>query len=65
MLYMYLTLTLSVISVSKGGIGLNNTQYGRMGQNLGRHDMGVGIYLGAHQVMLCITSRVLVKYLIF
>jgi len=37
------------VPVELGGIGLNNTQYGRMGQNLGRHDMGVGIYLGAHQ----------------
>ena len=33
-----------------GGIGLNNTMYGRMAQVLGTYDMGVGIYLGAHQV---------------
>ena len=38
------------IRVSKGGIGLNNTQYGRMAEILGAHDMGVGITLGAHQV---------------
>ncbi|GIY36352.1 very long-chain specific acyl-CoA dehydrogenase, mitochondrial [Caerostris darwini] len=32
-----------------GGLGLNNTQYGRMVELVGRHDLGVGITLGAHQ----------------
>ncbi|GFY75990.1 very long-chain specific acyl-CoA dehydrogenase, mitochondrial [Trichonephila inaurata madagascariensis] len=32
-----------------GGVGLNNTQYGRMVELVGRHDLGVGITLGAHQ----------------
>ena len=33
-----------------GGIGMNNTKYARMAQNTGWHDMGLGIYMGAHQV---------------
>lgn len=32
-----------------GGIGANNTQYARMGEIVGAHDLGVGICLGAHQ----------------
>jgi len=32
-----------------GGVGLNNTQYGRMAQNIGKYDLGLGIYIGAHQ----------------
>ncbi|KAF8770359.1 Very long-chain specific acyl-CoA like protein [Argiope bruennichi] len=32
-----------------GGLGMNNTQYGRMVELVGRHDLGVGITLGAHQ----------------
>lgn len=32
-----------------GGLGMNNTQYGRMVELVGRHDLGVGIVLGAHQ----------------
>uniref|UniRef100_A0A2L2Y0C1 Very long-chain specific acyl-CoA dehydrogenase, mitochondrial n=1 Tax=Parasteatoda tepidariorum TaxID=114398 RepID=A0A2L2Y0C1_PARTP len=32
-----------------GGLGLNNTQYARMVELVGRHDLGFGITLGAHQ----------------
>ena len=38
-----------------GGLGLTNTQYARMAEILGAHDMGVGITLGAHQVGTCVT----------
>lgn len=31
------------------GLGLNNTQYGRLVEIVGRNDLGVGITLGAHQ----------------
>lgn len=33
-----------------GGLGLNNTQYARLVEIVGSHDLGVGITLGAHQV---------------
>ncbi|XP_008552138.1 very long-chain specific acyl-CoA dehydrogenase, mitochondrial [Microplitis demolitor] len=32
-----------------GGIGLNNTQYGRLVEIVGQNDLGLGIVLGAHQ----------------
>jgi len=32
-----------------GGLGCNNTQYARLCEILGAHDLGVGICLGAHQ----------------
>ncbi|XP_064615219.1 very long-chain specific acyl-CoA dehydrogenase, mitochondrial-like [Liolophura sinensis] len=32
-----------------GGVGLSNTQYARMVEIVGAHDLGVGITLGAHQ----------------
>ncbi|GBN03035.1 Very long-chain specific acyl-CoA dehydrogenase, mitochondrial [Araneus ventricosus] len=32
-----------------GGLGMNNTQYGRMVELIGRHDLGLGITIGAHQ----------------
>ncbi|XP_013781569.1 very long-chain specific acyl-CoA dehydrogenase, mitochondrial-like [Limulus polyphemus] len=32
-----------------GGVGLNNTQYARLVEVVGKHDLGVGITLGAHQ----------------
>lgn len=32
-----------------GGVGLSNTQYARMVEIVGAHDLGVGIFLGAHQ----------------
>jgi len=31
------------------GMGLNNTQYARLVEIVGSHDLGVGITLGAHQ----------------
>ena len=33
------------------GLGLNNTQYARLVEIVGSHDLGVGITLGAHQVI--------------
>ena len=35
-----------------GGVGLNNTQYSRLVELVGRYDLGIGIALGAHQVHL-------------
>ncbi|XP_025080062.1 very long-chain specific acyl-CoA dehydrogenase, mitochondrial-like [Pomacea canaliculata] len=32
-----------------GGLGLNNTQYARLGEIIGAHDLGLSITLGAHQ----------------
>ena len=32
------------------GMGLTNTQYARLVEIIGGHDLGVGICLGAHQV---------------
>lgn len=37
------------VPVEHGGLGLNNTQYARMVEDVGRYDLGVGITLGAHQ----------------
>ena len=37
------------VSPEHGGLGLNNTQYARLVEIVGAHDMGVGITLGAHQ----------------
>merc|ERR1712134_128678 len=31
------------------GLGLNNTQYARLTEIVGSHDLGVGITMGAHQ----------------
>jgi len=31
------------------GLGLNNTQYARLTEVVGKHDLGVGIAIGAHQ----------------
>ena len=33
-------------------VGLSNTQYARLVEVVGAHDLGVGITLGAHQVGL-------------
>lgn len=32
-----------------GGLGLNNTQYSRMCDIIGGQDLGLGIFVGAHQ----------------
>uniref|UniRef100_A0A8B9HJW6 Very long-chain specific acyl-CoA dehydrogenase, mitochondrial n=1 Tax=Astyanax mexicanus TaxID=7994 RepID=A0A8B9HJW6_ASTMX len=37
------------VSTELGGVGLNNTQYARLVEIVGMHDLGVGITLGAHQ----------------
>ncbi|XP_067947955.1 very long-chain specific acyl-CoA dehydrogenase, mitochondrial-like [Watersipora subatra] len=37
------------VPVDHGGIGLSNTQYARLVEIVGSHDLGVGIALGAHQ----------------
>lgn len=37
------------VSQDFGGLGLNNTQYARLVEVVGKHDLGVGITLGAHQ----------------
>lgn len=39
----------TLFSVGSGGLGLNNTQYGRLVEVVGAHDLGLGIVLGAHQ----------------
>lgn len=36
----------------EGGLGLTNTQYARLVEIVGSHDLGVGITLGAHQVKI-------------
>ena len=36
--------------VEHNGLGLNNTQYARLVEIVGSHDLGIGITLGAHQV---------------
>jgi very long chain acyl-CoA dehydrogenase len=32
-----------------GGLELNNTQYGRLAEIIGMNDLGLGIFVGAHQ----------------
>jgi very long chain acyl-CoA dehydrogenase len=39
------------------GVGLNNTQYARLVEIVGSHDLGIGITLGAHQVITIKTSK--------
>ncbi|KAI0224086.1 Very long-chain specific acyl-CoA dehydrogenase, mitochondrial [Lamellibrachia satsuma] len=52
-----------------GGLGLNNTQYARLVEIVGAHDLGVGICLGAHQsigfkgILLFGTEEQKAKYL--
>ncbi|RWS29865.1 very long-chain specific acyl-CoA dehydrogenase-like protein [Leptotrombidium deliense] len=38
-----------MVPVEYGGAGLNNTQYARLGEIMGGNDLGIGIFLGAHQ----------------
>lgn len=38
--------------VEHNGLGLNNTQYARLVEIVGSHDLGIGIVLGAHQVTI-------------
>ena len=32
-----------------GGVGLTNTQYARLSEIIGANDLGLGIFIGAHQ----------------
>ena len=32
-----------------GGVGMTNTQYARFGEIIGGNDLGLGIFMGAHQ----------------
>ena len=32
-----------------GGVGLTNTQYARLTEIIGANDLGMGIFVGAHQ----------------
>jgi len=51
------------------GLGLNNTQYARLSEVMGRHDLGIGIVVGAHQsigykaILLCGNDEQKEKYL--
>lgn len=38
-----------LLCVDFGGMGANNTQYGRLCSIVGAHDLGVGICIGSHQ----------------
>merc|ERR1712179_306966 len=52
-----------------GGVGLTNTQYGRLTEVVGGNDLGVGIFIGAHQsiafkgILLCGTNAQKEQYL--
>merc|ERR1711963_704151 len=52
-----------------GGVGLTNTQYARLTEIVGGNDLGVGIFIGAHQsigfkgIFLCGTDEQKAKYL--
>ena len=37
------------VPVDYGGVGLTNTQYARLTEIVGGNDLGVGIFIGAHQ----------------
>ncbi|XP_051874458.1 very long-chain specific acyl-CoA dehydrogenase, mitochondrial-like isoform X2 [Pristis pectinata] len=57
------------VPVEHGGLGLSNTQYARLVEIVGLHDLGVGITLGAHQsigfkgILLFGTDKQKEKYL--
>lgn len=38
------------VPAEMSGVGLTNTQYAKMVEIVGAYDLGVGIFLGAHQV---------------
>lgn len=40
---------MNVFLAELGGLGANNTQYGRLCHIVGANDLGVGIFIGAHQ----------------
>lgn len=39
-----------MLYIISGGLGLTNTQYARLVEIVGAHDLALGIVLGAHQV---------------
>ena len=45
----YIISTYSQVPVELDGVGLNNTQYARLTEVVGGNDLGVGIFIGAHQ----------------
>ncbi|KAG5666884.1 hypothetical protein PVAND_014891 [Polypedilum vanderplanki] len=57
------------VPLEYGGLGLNNTQYGRMGEIIGMYDLGLSIFIGAHQsigfkgILLYGTKEQKAKYL--
>lgn len=57
------------VPVEYSGAGLNNTQYARLGEVMGAHDLAAGIVLGAHQsigykgILLYGTDKQKEKYL--
>jgi len=52
-----------------GGVGLNNTQYARLTEIVGGNDLGIGIFIGAHQsigfkgILICGNEAQKAKYL--
>merc|ERR1719414_2218248 len=52
-----------------GGVGLNNTQYARLTEIVGGNDLGIGIFIGAHQsigfegILICGNEAQKEKYL--
>jgi len=57
------------VPVELDGVGLTNTQYARLTEVVGGNDLGVGIFIGAHQsigfkgILLCGTDAQKEKYL--
>ena len=45
----YIISTYSQVPVELDGVGLTNTQYARLTEVVGGNDLGVGIFIGAHQ----------------
>merc|ERR1719499_439773 len=57
------------VPVELDGVGLTNTQYARLTEVVGGNDLGVGIFIGAHQsigfkgILLCGTDEQKAQYL--
>merc|ERR1712117_900929 len=57
------------VPVELDGVGLTNTQYARLTEVVGGNDLGVGIFIGAHQsigfkgILLCGTDAQKEQYL--
>ena len=56
-----------MVPTELNGLGLNNTQYARLVEIVGTHDLGVGITLGAHQVIITdsILNSIQISYFSF